>query len=404
MSIFSQKGNHQQSGRKGSFQTENIDEAFSERMEENLGHSPEKKNRRIKNVILIIAGALVLLVLLGVIAVSIWTKAPDTEEATLKVQVTPSPTAAPTSSATPTPTFTPEPTEKPLRKENVYTLLVVGRDQVGMNTDTIMVVQMDCENHTANVVSIPRDTLVNVPWSIKKVNSIYGAYGAEGLVDGIEDILGFEVDNYVIVNVFIFRDIIDAIGGIYFDVPMYMYYDDPEQYLHISLSPGYQLLDGYHSEMFVRFRQNNDGSGYPGGDLDRIDAQHAFFTEVVKQTLKLGNIAQLPDIIDMVIENTDTDLTSGNLAFYAQEFLKMKSEDIRFLTLPYQNANILGGSYVSILLYEWLDMVNEYLSPFNIEVTTENMDILTYDGYGFSSTTGSAPGYESFYDYNAILE
>lgn len=154
-----------------------------------------------------------------------------------------------------------------MRRENTYTILVVGRDRVGLNTDTIMVAMMDCDAGEINVVSIPRDTLVNVDWSVKKVNSIYGALGTEGLLDGISDLLGFRVDNYVIVNTYVFQALVDAIGGVYYDVPIYMYYDDPNQDLHISLAPGYQWLSGYQAEQVVRFRQNNDGTGYPDGDL-----------------------------------------------------------------------------------------------------------------------------------------
>lgn len=67
--------------------------------------------------------------------------------------------------------------------------------------------------------------------------------------------------------------------------------------------------------------------------------------------------------------------------------------------MPYDSVNIRGGSYVSIRLEEWLDMVNEYLNPFSMDVTEDNVDILMYaDGYAWS-TTGYSLGMESFYDY-----
>ena len=67
-----------------------------------------------------------------------------------------------------------------------------------------------------------------------------------------------------------FRDLIDAIGGVEFDVPTRMYYTDPKQNLEIDLYPGKQLLDGKKAEMFMRFRQNNDGTGYAEGDIGRM--------------------------------------------------------------------------------------------------------------------------------------
>lgn len=417
MSIFSRKGGaHENAARKKDAETE----SFAHRMEALSGdtdsHRTEKparkRNTRALTITLIVIAGILALLLLVLLAYSIWSTAPETDNSGLKTQETASPDATAASAspagATPqpsaTPTASPSPTpkeESAVRKDNVYTLLVVGRDRVGMNTDSIMVARFDCDNHTANIVSIPRDTLVNVPWAVKKVNSVYGSAGIDGLVSEIEDLVGFGIDSYAIVNTYVFQQIIDCIGGVYFDVPIYMYYDDPEQDLYISLAPGYQLLNGNQCEQVVRFRQNNDGTGYPNGDLGRIETQHAFFEALAKQVLQLGNISNLPQIISLVIDNTDTNLTSGNIAFYAQEFLKMRSEDINFYTLPYESVYIRGGSYVSIQLEPWLDMINTYLNPFTVDVTAANLDVLGFDGTNFTSTTGNIPDIYSFYDYFA---
>lgn len=384
----------------------------------------KKKTRRALRTVAIVAASLLALIALSVVAFSIWTKAPDNSGG-LKEQGTAAPTAEtlgitpeaaatpkPTSNAqtvpvspTPTPTATPVPTPTPtpkvevVRREGVYTLLVVGRDKVGMNTDTIMVIRLDTVEGTVNVVSIPRDTLVNVPWAVKKANSIYGNTGIEGLVDGIEDLIGFSIDNYVVVNTFIFQQVIDSMGGVYFNVPMYMDYDDPDQDLHIHLNAGYQYLNGAQAEGVIRFRQNNDGSGYGQGDLRRIETQQAFLKTVAEQLLSIGNIGNLPYLIDLVVQYTDTDLTNANIAFYAQEFFKLKSGAVRFYTMPYETVYIRGGSYVSIQLQPWLDMVNAYLNPFNVDVTAANLDVITYGENGFSSTTGVLPDMGSFYSY-----
>lgn len=416
MSIFSRKGGaHEHAAKKKDAEAE----SFSRRMDELSAETdpPKKKlapkaHTRALTIVLIVLACVLALVLLALLAYSIWSAAPETDDSGLKTQETAvpeeaAPSASPvgataqpsaTPSASPTPTPTPETAQ---RKDNVYTLLVVGRDYVGLNTDTIMVARFDCNDHTANIVSIPRDTLVNVPWAVKKVNSVYGSAGIDGLVDEIEDLVGFGIDSYAVVNTYVFRQIIDCIGGVYFDVPIYMYYDDPDQDLHISLSPGYQLLSGYQCEQVVRFRQNNDGTGYPNGDLGRIETQHAFFAAMAKQVLQLGNISNLPQIISLVIDNTDTNLSSGNIAFYAQEFLQMGMEDIHFYTIPYDTVYIRGGSYVSIQIEPWLEMINTYLNPFTMDVTAANLDVLTFNGTDFFSTTGNIPDFYSFYDYFA---
>ena len=413
MSIFSRKGGaHENAARKKDTEAE----SFAQRMEALSGEADSSKkktskkgNTRALTVTLIVIASVLALLLLVLLAYSIWSTAPETDNSGLKTQET----ATPETSATPagataqpsaTPTASPSPTpkeESAVRKDNVYTLLVVGRDRVGLNTDSIMVARFDCDDHTANIVSIPRDTLVNVPWAVKKVNSVYGSAGIDGLVSEIEDLVGFGIDSYAVVNTYVFQQIIDCIGGVYFNVPIYMYYDDPEQDLHISLAPGYQLLNGYQCEQVVRFRQNNDGTGYPNGDLGRIETQHAFFDALATQVLQLGNISNLPQIISLIIDNTDTNLSSGNIAFYAQEFLKMRSDSISFYTIPYDTVYIRGGSYVSIQLEPWLDMINAYLNPFNVDVTAANLDVLCYDGQSFTSTTGNIPDFYSFYDYLA---
>lgn len=378
-----------------------------------------RKKTSVGRVLLTIVLALLILAALGLLAYTLWSSAPDVSASVMRNPVTAEPTALPTpeavrpaASATPEPTATPEAAEtKPTlspepesetvgRKKDTYTLLVVGRDRVGLNTDTIMVGRLDCAAGTLDVVNIPRDTLVNVPWAVKKINSVYGTLGTEGLLETIEDLVGFDIDNYVIVNTFAFQQLIDCIGGVYFDVPIFMYYDDPMQNLHINLAPGYQLLDGSKAEQLVRFRMNNDGSGYGRGDLERIETQQRFLKALAKQVLTLGNVTNLPQMIKIITENTDTDLTGGNIAFYAQEVLKLDPDNINFMTMPYDLVYIRGGSYVSIHLDTWLDMINASLNPFTADVTESNLNVLTFSDSGFYSTTGQTPGFYSFYDYN----
>ncbi|MBR4579468.1 MAG: LCP family protein [Oscillospiraceae bacterium] len=367
----------------------------------------KKKSTKVLRILFVLLFTLAVLLALALLALSLWKEPPTVASEGPKLQekpaqaesvpVTPSPSAVIDTEEDPfkpTPAPTPEVQNRngTVRREGTYLLLVVGRDRVGLNTDTIMVVMMDTKARCINVVSIPRDTLVNVPWAVKKVNSIYANYGLEGLVDGVEDLIGLPIDSYVVVNTQVFQQAVDTIGGVWFEVPINMYYDDPGQDLHIHLNAGYQLLNGYQAEGVVRFRQNNDGSGYFMGDLDRIETQHAFLRELAEQLLSLGNISNLPALVDLVIKNTDTNLTSGNIAFYAREFFKMSSGAVRFYTMPNETVNIYGGSYVNIQLNPWLEMINDYLNPFNVDVTAENLDVLTYYNGTYYSTTGRIAG------------
>ena len=380
--------------------------------------APKKTKQKKRNtllIVLIVLAALLLLTVIGIVAFKVWAAAPDVEKSGLETQTDsetviegdilatpPVPEATPAPTPTPAPEATPVPTSG--RRSGVYTMLVVGQDVAGMNTDTIMVGVFDTEAGKLNIVSIPRDLLVNVSWSVKKVNSIYGMTGTEeGLVEGISNILGYKVDNYAVVNVYAVEQVIDAIGGVYFDVPMNMSWGDPTIGRNYNIPAGEQWIDGYNALGVLRFRRNTDGTGYPTGDIGRVETQQKFAMALAKQMLKLGNIPNLSKIIDIVLDNLKTDLTASNIAFFAQEFLKLDGDDINFYTVPYEPVYIRGGSYVSLQMQPWLDLLNENFNPYYETITEKNLNVLTFSGGSFYATTGVlAGGYDSFYDYTQL--
>ena len=130
------------------------------------------------------------------------------------------------------------------KSEDYYTVLLMGRDTGGGgNTDTMLLASYDVTNQKVTVMSIPRDTMVNVPWDVKKINSVYGRYG--GGDDGIKavykeiaQLVGFEPDYQVVVEWNAIGEIVDAMGGVYFDVPYNMNYHDPYQDLVIEQAKG----------------------------------------------------------------------------------------------------------------------------------------------------------------------
>lgn len=299
-----------------------------------------------------------------------------------------------------------EPTQDPNEgapaslNENMYTFLVVGLDQVSNSTDTIMVGRIDTETHKIDVVSIPRDTMVNVSWGTKRVNTYYssdlvsGGNGIDGLMKGIRDLVGFDIDCYAVVDLEAFVELVDAIGGVDYDVPIDMYYYDPSQGLNISIPAGMQHLDGETAVKVVRFR-----SGYPTADIGRIGTQQDFLMSVASQMLTLGNIPNLPTFIDIFEKYVTTNLSAANISFFARQFLMCKSEYISFHTAPGNGGDsVKGNSYYSLYVDEWLEMVNECLNPYDQPVTTANVNILTHSySSGFYSTTGViAGGADSF--------
>jgi len=280
------------------------------------------------------------------------------------------------------------------RNNGMYTFLVVGRDKVGNNTDTIMVGRIDIVNKTLNVISIPRDTLINSNYNVKKINYIYPANVNNGkdaigaLCDAVSDMLGFNVDNYIVVDIQAAAELVDCIGGVEFDVPVDMHYEDPGQDLSINIDAGLQTLSGENAVKVFRFRNT-----YAGGDIQRIDVQHDLLMAIAKQTLSIGNVPNIGEIIDIVENNTETNLTGDNIRFYIKHFLTMDKDNITFMTMPGDTYGcIFGMSYVYPDIDAWLDIVNESISPYVDAVTAENVNMATVINGNFYTTTGELPG------------
>ena len=192
--------------------------------------------------------------------------------------------------------------------------------------------------------------------------------------------------------------VVDTIGGVQFDVPPGMDYDDPTQDLHIHIAAGQQKLSGEQFVQLMRFR-----SGYAGGDIQRIDMQHELLMAVASQMLSLKNIPNLTEVISIVTGNMKTNLSTEDMLFYAKEFMKLNKDGIKFMTMPGNtNGSIFGASYVFCDIDAWLDMVNEHLNPWETEVTSKNVDIVTYKDGSFYSTTGVLQGgVSSFLNYSS---
>lgn len=290
--------------------------------------------------------------------------------------------------------------------DRYYTVLIVGKDVAGLNTDTMMLCRYDSVDHKLNVCSLPRDTLVNISASVKKLNNVYASQNADvgALLDEVKDLAGFRPDSYVMIDTQAFVKMIDAMGGVDFDVPVDMNYEDFVQNLYIHINKGYQHLNGTQTMQVFRFRHT-----YANGDLGRIDVQHDLIKACASQWLKLGNWNKLLPAAKIILDNADTDLSYGNMQWYAKEFMKMSSEDINFMTMPNTGCMIRNLSYVSVNVDEWITMVNASLNPTDTPITKEDCNILyqirpesgkytvTASNYAVTNGDKVAGGVNSFY-------
>lgn len=262
-------------------------------------------------------------------------------------------------------------------KEGFYNILVVGTDDDGTRTDTIMIARLDVKNHTVALLSVPRDTIIESVMPVPKINGAYGYVGKgekgmNNLKSHLATLLGFEVDGYALIKLDAFVELVDLVGGVEFNVPQRMYYSDPTQDLHIDLQPGLQKLDGERAMQLVRFRK-----GYATQDLQRTEVQQDFLQALAKQCLKVSNLGKIGEFSRIFTEHVTTDLTAGNIAYFGQELLKCDFENMYTYTLEGEAVYKDGISYYAIYLGNTLEVVNEYFNPYDVEITADHVTILT---------------------------
>ena len=293
------------------------------------------------------------------------------------------------------------------KSKDFYTVLILGRDTGGGgNTDTMLLASYDVTNQQATVMSIPRDTMVNVSWDVKKINSVYnscgrGDKGIQGLYREIAQLVGFEPDYQVVVEWEAVGKIVDAIGGVYFDVPYTMDYHDPLQNLVIEQEKGYRLLSGEDAMEVIRWRRNDRTSPYGYhkgiGDSGRMEVQQSFLKAVIQQMMQPANVLNIGKIAKVFQENVSTDLSFQNILWFGKQAFSggLSIDDVTFLTMPWKGADAWSRYYHRYLEYvvpvpdKLLEIVNNQLSPFQETFTLSDLDIMSVNADGsLHSTTG----------------
>lgn len=232
-------------------------------------------------------------------------------------------------------------------------VLGVSTDEGLLLTDTIILCAYYPRTQEASMLSIPRDTFVGkseaTAGGYDKINALYqagggGEAGAQKVLSAVEKLTGLEIDNYLAVQNDGLIQIIDAIGGIDFNVPINMDYDDPGQDLYIHLKQGYQHIDGAKAEQLLRFRHNNDGSSYPASygdnDIGRMKTQREFITETIKQTLQFKNVTKINELIKIAFDNIETNLDLDYVLKYSPAAIEFDTSSIQTSYLPGESKTL----------------------------------------------------------------
>ena len=258
------------------------------------------------------------------------------------------------------------------RKGGFYTILLSGLDDDNGGSDTNILMAVDTVNGYVYGASIPRDSKAIIGGKARKINYAYNKGGTELLASTVSEQLGIPVDYTVSVDLKGFTALVDAIGGVDFEVPINMDYDDPIQGLSIHFKKGMQHLSGADALRVVRFRHNNDGTGYGSEDLGRMQTQQKFLKAVAKKMLSFENLISNPrKYAEIFGQYVDTDLSVTDLAWFGMQVLGMGVDKIDFSTLP----NEWKYPYIYLDPDETLALVNTYLNPYVEDRTAEDLNL-----------------------------
>lgn len=219
-------------------------------------------------------------------------------------------------------------------RKDVVNFLVLGLDNDETRADVILLLNFDTGSKNLNILSIARDTRVRVKGEYCKINAVYSK-GIRLMKNKITEITDLDIDYYAVMNLKGFRETIDLLGGVEFDVPFRMKYDDPTQDLHINLLKGRQILDGDKAEQLIRYRKGNrKGQGYSEGDIGRIEIQQEFLKELIRQKVNLKYIGKIDEMFGILKKYLKTDIGIDEVVKYAGSIAGLQKDNTGFFTLP----------------------------------------------------------------------
>ncbi|MGF1459594.1 MAG: LCP family protein [Leptolyngbyaceae cyanobacterium] len=197
-------------------------------------------------------------------------------------------------------------------------------------SDTMLMVRVNPEDGTVGLLSIPRDTRVNIPGEgVAKINHANFAGGPELVAQTIQSNLGpVPLDRYVVVSTGALRELVDLLGGVEVNVPQRMVYQDVTQGLNIDLEPGWQTLNGDQAEQFARYR--GDGNG----DIGRVQRQQMLMKALRERLTHPTVIPRLPQVMRVMMRYVETNLTLEEILALANVAMEIEPQSLQMVMLP----------------------------------------------------------------------
>ena len=254
-------------------------------------------------------------------------------------------------------------------------VLLLGVDESGLRSDTIMVAAYDVNEAKVNLMSIPRDTKIKIEnrGITRKINEVHALnskkkngeiVGAEAMAEAVTQLTGIPINYYAEFSFASIDNLFDVLGPVEFNVPDIegggrgMNYDDPYQNLHIHLKPGLQKLSGNQIQQFLRYRKSNYGVG-TGSDTDRVARQQELFKAIIDQKVNISILPKVPAIFSQISKEIKTNIQTGDITKYIRHIAKLSGESVTTYTLPGENKTLSGGSYFVVNLEETATMLRD---------------------------------------------
>jgi LCP family protein required for cell wall assembly len=258
-------------------------------------------------------------------------------------------------------------------------LLHVGND-VSTNSDTLMLVHVSADRRQLTVISIPRDSWVNIPGhGMSKINAAYGLGGPKLMVQTVEQATGLTINHYAEVNFLGFVKIIDALGGV--NICLAQPVDDT--YSGLQLSAGQHHVDGITALAYARDRHS-----FATSDLARIQDQQKLLSTALSAAVRSGLLAN-PIKLSSFISATVSALTVDqglNVSALADQMRGISPQDVRFTTVPLGNYDYRAPD--GEVAVQW----NQQAAGAMFEKLKNDQDLAPTPSATHAATSGGADG------------
>ena len=239
--------------------------------------------------------------------------------------------------------------------EKSVAMLLMGIDSRshggGLNTDVLMVAVFNPNSKSATIVTIPRDSNIDVDgYRTRKANSFYADFYMNALNDKnlskeaayadakqevrnvMSKLFDIDIKYSAVINFQGFADVVDALGGVEVDVDMRMKYTDTADGTNIDLQKGVQVLSGDKALDFVRYRKSNDGKNM-SSDFDRNKRQSQVIGALTDKMKSFDGVTKIGSVIEAVGNNLTMDMPSKEIKNMMTTYLGMSRNDITFIPL-----------------------------------------------------------------------